>query len=87
MATGLSVCALNIISHSVLPCVAICYNGPQIVDIRRLCAVLGRHLSTLVIVLAIVELLCFEQSLNLIRDRVVGIVTEVRGDLVGGRQD
>ena len=87
VAAGLSVCALIIISRSVLPCVTVCNDGPQIVDIRRLCAVLRRHLPTLIIVFAIVQLLCFEQSLNLVRNRIVGIVTEVRGDLIGGRQD
>jgi hypothetical protein len=58
------------------PSISICDYRPQIIDVRHLRAFLWRGVHTFVIMLAIVQLLGFEQSMDLIGNSGVWIVAD-----------
>lgn len=72
--------------HQNIPGITICNDRPHVVYVRSVFACFSRQLSSRIPMFPIVHLLCLEKPLHLIRDSVIGIVTEVRGDLIGGRQ-
>lgn len=58
-------------------------DGTEVVGVRRLGALFGRHLAARIPLLAVVHRLGLGHTLHLVGDRVVRVVTKVGGDFVG----
>lgn len=70
-----------------IPCVAVRNDRPHVVQVGSLRSLFLGHLPPCIEVLSVMELLCLEQSLDLVRYSVVWVVTKVSGDFVRGGQN
>lgn len=62
-------------------------DGAEVVDVGGLVALLDAELATRIPLLAVVHALRLGQALDLVGDRVVGVVAKVGGDLVGAGEE
>lgn len=69
-----------------LPGITVRHNWSHVVNVRSSFSLFSRQLPSRIPLLPIVHLLRLEQPLDLVRHCVVGVVTEIRRDFVGGRQ-
>lgn len=72
--------------ENLIPSIAVSHNRPQVVNVRRRFTFLWSQLPARVEVLAVVQLLGFEESLNLVWHGVVWVITKVCGDFIGSCQ-